>query len=75
MFEKAAEHPTVVVEVLYEPANTFSRRLVFNKGSRAGISVGMPILDEGGVVGQITRVSPMTSEAADRKSTRLNSSH
>ncbi len=64
VFEKAAEHPSVVVEVLYEPANTFSRRLVFNKGSRAGISVGMPILDEGGVVGQITRVSPMTSEAA-----------
>jgi len=64
VFEKAAEHPSVVVEVLYEPANAFSRRLVFNKGSRAGIATGMPILDEGGVVGQITRVSPMSSEAA-----------
>ena len=64
VFEKAAEHPAIVVQVLYEPANSFSRRLVFNKGSRAGIATGMPILDEGGVVGQITRVSPMTSEAA-----------
>jgi rod shape-determining protein MreC len=64
VFEKAAEHPAIVVQVLYEPANSFSRRLVFNKGSRAGIAIGMPILDEGGVVGQITRVSPMTSEAA-----------
>ncbi|PHY07228.1 MAG: rod shape-determining protein MreC [Alcaligenaceae bacterium] len=64
VFEKAAEHPSVVVEVLYEPANAFSRRLVFNKGARAGIATGMPILDEGGVVGQITRVSPMSSEAA-----------
>ena len=64
VFEKAAEQRSVVVEVLYEPANALNRRLVFNKGTNAGIAPGMPILDEGGVVGQITRASPMTSEAA-----------
>lgn len=54
----------VVVEVLYEPANSFNRRLVFNKGSSSGIAPGMPVIDEGGVVGQVVRVTPMTAEAA-----------
>ncbi|MFY3010390.1 rod shape-determining protein MreC [Achromobacter xylosoxidans] len=54
----------VVVEVLYEPTNAFNQRLVFNKGSKAGLAPGMPVIDEGGVVGQIVRVTPMTAEAA-----------
>ncbi|MFQ1062614.1 rod shape-determining protein MreC [Bordetella trematum] len=56
--------PATVVEVLYEPPNAFHQRLVFNKGSEAGIAPGMPVIDEGGVVGQIVRVTPMTAEAA-----------
>ena len=64
VLDSAVDRPTVVVEVLYEPVNAFTRRIVFNKGSRAGIAQGMPVIDESGVVGQITRVTPMTSEAA-----------
>ena len=64
VFDKAVDQPNIVVEVLYEPANAFNRRIVFNKGSRDGIAPGMPIIDEGGVVGQVIRVTPMTSEAA-----------
>ena len=64
VFDKAVDQPAIVVEVLYEPANAFNRRLVFNKGSRAGIAPGMPVIDEGGVVGQVIRVTPMSSEAA-----------
>lgn len=56
--------PAVVVEVLYEPPGSFHQRLVFNKGSRDGLAPGMPVIDEGGVVGQIIRVTPMTAEAA-----------
>lgn len=55
---------SVAVEVFYVPPNAFSHRLIFNKGSRAGIEPGMPVIDEGGVVGQIIRVTPFTSEAA-----------
>jgi len=58
------DQAAVVVEVLYEPPNAFNQRLVFNKGSKAGIAPGMPVIDEGGVVGQIVRVTPMTAEAA-----------
>lgn len=57
-------YPTVVVEVLYEPVTPFRRRLVFNKGSRDGIAPGMPVIDESGVVGQVIRVTPFSSEAA-----------
>ncbi len=60
----AVVQPSVAVEVLYEPPNAFSHHLIFNKGSSSGIRPGMPVIDEGGVVGQIVRVTPFTSEAA-----------
>jgi rod shape-determining protein MreC len=61
---EAVTQPSVAVQVLYEPANVFSRHLVFNKGSSSGIYPGMPVIDQGGVVGQIVRVTPFTAEAA-----------
>ena len=64
VFDKLVAQPSMVVEVLYEPFNAFNHRLVFNKGSAAGIAPGMPVIDEGGVVGQIVRVTPFTAEAA-----------
>lgn len=62
--EDRPEYPTVVVEVLYEPVTSYRRRLVFNKGTRDGIAPGMPVIDEGGVVGQVVRVTPFSAEAA-----------
>lgn len=56
--------PAVAVEVFYEPPNAFNRRLVLNKGAKHGIQAGMPVIDEGGVVGQIVRVTSHTAEAA-----------
>ncbi len=56
--------PSVAVEVLFEPTSAFNHHLVFNKGSSSGIRPGMPVIDEGGVVGQIVRVTPFTAEAA-----------
>src|SRR5690554_1056339 len=61
---EAVTQRSVAVEVMYEPPNAFSHHLVFNKGSSSGIQPGMPVIDEGGVVGQIVRVTPFTSEAA-----------
>lgn len=64
VIDQRPAYPTVVVEVLYEPVTPFQRRLVFNKGSREGIAPGMPVIDEGGVVGQVIRVTPFSAEAA-----------
>lgn len=52
----------LAVQVLYEPRDPFSRKLVLDKGSLAGVAAGQPVVDETGVVGQITRVFPSTAE-------------
>jgi rod shape-determining protein MreC len=56
--------PSVLVEVLYEVRDAFSRRLIVDKGSSHGLAAGMPLIDDGGVVGQVVRVSVLTSEVA-----------
>lgn len=56
--------PSVLVEVLYEVRDAFSRRLIVDKGSNHGLAAGMPLIDDGGVVGQVVRVSLLTSEVA-----------
>ncbi|CAK7060621.1 rod shape-determining protein MreC [Kerstersia gyiorum] len=62
--DRPAGRGAVVVQVMYEPLSVYNRRLVFDKGASSGIAAGMPVIDEGGVVGQIVRTTPMTSEAA-----------
>ncbi len=49
-------------EVIYDAADPFTRKVVIEKGSQHNMVVGSPVLDEFGVVGQITRVHPLTSE-------------
>lgn len=55
---------SVAVEILYTAANPLHHTLVLTKGSRDGIKPGMPLIGEGGVVGQIQRVTANTSEVA-----------
>lgn len=47
------------------PGNTApsQHRVTLNKGSRQGAFVGQPVVDSGGVVGQVTRDYMVTSEA------------
>ena len=49
-------------EVLYEAADPYSRKLVVNKGSTQGVRLSAPVMDEQGVLGQVTRVYPLLSE-------------
>ena len=53
---------SVVAEVLYDTRDPFTRRLVLDKGLQHGVSAGQPVVDPDGVVGQITRVYPLSSE-------------
>jgi rod shape-determining protein MreC len=53
---------SLAVEVLYESRDAFTRKLVLDKGQTAGIKLGMPVIDAKGVVGQVTRLFPLTSE-------------
>jgi rod shape-determining protein MreC len=53
---------SIVGPVLYDTRDPFVRRLVLGKGSQHGVTAGMPVLDDVGIVGQVTRVFPFSSE-------------
>lgn len=49
-------------QVLYDAADPYTRKVVIDKGLMNGVSAGSPVLDESGVLGQVTRVYPLVSE-------------
>ncbi len=51
-----------IVEVLYTGRDPFGRKIIVNKGSNDNIRPGFAVIDGKGVVGQVTAVSPFTSE-------------
>lgn len=52
----------ITAAVIYDAADPYTRKLVIDKGSLQNIVTGSPVLDELGVVGQVTRVHALTSE-------------
>ncbi len=52
-----------VAQVIYDAADPFTRRAILDKGAIHGIHVSSPVMDESGIVGQVTRVYPLISEA------------
>jgi rod shape-determining protein MreC len=49
-------------EVLYEASDPFSRKIFIDHGATQGVVPGAPVIDEAGVLGQVTRVYPLSSE-------------
>ena len=54
--------PSQAAQVLYDATDPYTRRMVVDKGQVAGVELGSPVLDELGVLGQVTRVLPFVSE-------------
>ena len=54
--------PLLAAEVLYDAADPYSRKVIIDKGMTQGVDLGSPVLDEAGVLGQVTRVHPLVSE-------------
>ena len=52
----------IAAEVLYDAADPYTRKVIIDKGLLQSVEVGSPVLDESGVLGQITRVHPLVSE-------------
>lgn len=52
----------VSAEILSVPRDPFSRRVILDRGQDAGIEAGLPVVDGTGLVGQVTRVFPFSSE-------------
>jgi len=53
---------SVFAEILYAGRDPFSHKVVIDRGSQSGIQPGQPVIDDVGVIGQITRVFPLMSE-------------
>ena len=49
-------------EVLYEATDPYSRKLFIDRGSTHGVLLGSPVINDAGVLGQVTRAYPLSSE-------------
>lgn len=54
--------PSQSAEVLFEAPDPFSRRVVIDRGATQGVAPGSPVINEAGVLGQVTRVYPLSAE-------------
>jgi rod shape-determining protein MreC len=52
----------IAVQVLYAGRDPFSQKVFVDKGTSAGVQAGAGVIDENGVVGQVTRVYPYMAE-------------
>jgi rod shape-determining protein MreC len=53
---------SIAAEVLYEAADPFSRKLFIDRGDTQGVVLGAPVVGPEGVLGQVTRVFPLSSQ-------------
>ena len=49
-------------QVLYEASDPYSRKVIIDRGATQGVLLASPVINEGGVLGQVTRVYPLSSE-------------
>ena len=53
---------SIVAKIMFDARDAFTRKIILDRGSQDGLVRGQPVIDESGVVGQVTRVFPVTSE-------------
>jgi rod shape-determining protein MreC len=53
---------SIPAEIQYDTRDPFTQKVVIGRGSQQGIKDGSPVVNEDGVIGQVTRVFPMQSE-------------
>lgn len=57
-----ADYPVQITEVAYVESDLFKRKVIIDKGSLGKVKAGQIVMDDKGIVGQVTRVYPFTSE-------------
>jgi rod shape-determining protein MreC len=60
--EQKVDYPMQMAEIVYVERDIFKRKLFVDKGSQANVVPGQVVVDDTGVVGQVTRVYPWLSE-------------
>jgi rod shape-determining protein MreC len=49
-------------EIQYDTRDPFTQKVVIGRGAQQGVQDGSPVVNEDGVIGQVTRVFPLQSE-------------
>jgi rod shape-determining protein MreC len=60
--QKRNQYTGQFAEIVYTERDVFRRKVLINKGSAASVLPGQVVMDDKGIVGQITRVFPWLSE-------------
>jgi rod shape-determining protein MreC len=53
---------STAAEILYEAADPYSRKVFIDRGATHGVVRGAPVVNDAGVLGQVTRLYPLTAE-------------
>ena len=53
----------IVAELLTADLDPYRHQILLNKGTRDGVRIGQPLLDQHGVIGQIIHVNPLSATA------------
>jgi len=56
------ERKSMPAEILYSGRDPFSRKVILDRGAQHGARAGSPVVDEVGVIGQLTRAHAFVSE-------------
>lgn len=60
----ALQTRSLAAEVMYAARDPYSHRIVIDRGATQGVRLGAPVIHEGGVLGQVTRVYPLSAEVS-----------
>jgi rod shape-determining protein MreC len=60
--QQKSSFQTLAAEIVYNPTNPVSQKIIINVGESQGVKPGMPVAGDQGIMGQIVRVFPNSSE-------------
>ncbi len=60
--QQKSSFKSIAAEIIYNPSNPVSQKIVINRGEQDGVKPGMPITGSLGIMGQVTRVFANSSE-------------
>lgn len=60
--QQRSDYPMQLAEIVYVERDLFKRKVFVNKGSNSNVLNGQVVMDDIGIVGQVTRVFPWLSE-------------
>ncbi|MDO8412796.1 MAG: rod shape-determining protein MreC [Gallionellaceae bacterium] len=60
--QQKANYPMQLAEIVYVERDIFKRKMLVDKGMSANVLAGQIVMDDSGIVGQVTRTYPALSE-------------